>query len=244
MKLNCFTKRNGVFFADGEIHECEIIEQIFTRVEDNAELTLRVKYAGGEIEIPADDFYKDAESYMKSERYIPTNENYVSNFDCYVIRDSQVERWNADEHWQTIRMHFDGYCSKFSCDQTPENSYSTLKEAEGWNTAVIEDENGEKRNVEGVLNLVKLNDEQKALVAEFETLCKKMSENGIKLFYDTEYNSMFALNSSNVKELNFSYCNEDEWEEIPNEGLHNFNVEFPASICYGDDVIVIKRKDE
>lgn len=242
MELNYFSKKNGVFFADGEIHECEIIEQIFTRGADNVELTLRVKYAGGEMEISADDFYKDAESYMKSERNVPMNENYTSNFDCYVIRDSQVERWNADENWQTIRMHFDGCCSRFSCDQTPKNSYSTLKEAEGWNTAVIEDENGEKRNVEGVLNLVKLNDEQKALVAEFENICKKMSENNIKLFHNTDY--LFALSSSNVEELNFSYCNEIEWEEIPSDGLHNFKVEFPVSVCYDDDVIVVKRKDE
>lgn len=241
-------ERERFFRHDGKCFECKIVKQTIERHKIDGDwqydFTLTVSNNGREYDIQPEDLFKSVEDFEKNQPQMPEEVfqpggRFGTNGVCFYVKDSQVLKFNIDENWRTLI--YDG--KKWKCPELPAKHYRREDVARANNTVVVVDDNGVETEKVGINLLIRLNDEQRAILKEIESLFKKAETAGIMFIYDRDDDECHVVNKLNVENLYCSYEKPDKsYEQAPIWLDKNFMMDIPAMPSYCEEELWVRRK--
>lgn len=236
------------FRHEGKCVECNIVKQTIERHKIDGDwqydYTITVSNQGCEYDIKPEDLFNSVEDFeknlpLKQEGVFQPGYRFGTDGVCFYVKDSQVLKFNIDENWRTLI--YDG--KNWTCPELPAKFYKREDIALANNTVVVVDGNGVETEKIGVNLLIRLNDEQRAILKEIESLFKKAENAGISFIYDRDEDECYAINKLNVENFYFSFDKPDaSYEEAPIWLDKNFMVDIPTIPSYCEDELWVRRK--
>ena len=248
-KVSYFSTEGKRFFRhDGKCFECNIVRQTIERHKIDGDwqydYTITVSNNGREYDINPEDFFKSVEDFEKNLPHEPEcdfqpGNRFGTNGVCFYVKDSQVLKFKIDANWHTLI--YDG--KRWECTELPAKYYKEEAVARANNIVVVVDGNGVETEKAGANLLLRLNDEQRAILKDIESLFEKAEAAGIRFFYDTEEDQCYAANKCNVEELSCCYEQPDEdYEEAPVWQDKDFKANIPVIPSFCEDTLWVRRK--
>lgn len=188
------------------------VERIdFVRTEDNAALYIY----NGNGDLTSDGEHRDIYSFVdnKFEQAHLEDNGYSPSISDNIKKQG---RWINDEVLGCVRLTNYPYATKAYCSiDSPKwksyewciqyngenyrrddiRTYLTRPHAEESVSPIIRHINGECETLPCINDLMRLEDDQKALLKEYDDLLRKMDKEGIRLIRDNEDCSMYAINA-------------------------------------------------
>lgn len=248
-EVTFFNAKSERFFRhDGKCFECKIVKQTIERHKIDGDwqydFTLTVSNNGREYDIQPEDLFKSVEDFEKNLPHEPEcvfqpGIRFGTNGVCFYVKDSQVLKFNIEEKWRTLI--YDG--KKWECPELPAKFYEREDVAIANNNVVVVDGNGVETKKIGVNLLIRLNDEQRAILKEIESLFKKAENAGISFIYDRGEDECYAINELNVEKIIISFDKPDaSYEGAPIWQDEDFKANIPTIPSYGEDSLWVRRK--
>lgn len=236
------------FRHEGKCVECKIVKQTIERHKIDGDWkydhTITVSNQGCEYDIQPEDLFNSVEDFeknlpLKQECVFQPGIRFGTDGVCFYVKDSQVLKFNIDENWRTLI--YDG--KSWECPELPAKFYEREDVAIANNNVVVVDGNGVETEKVGVNLLIRLNDEQRAILKEIESLFKKAENAGISFIYDRDEDECHAVNKLNVEKIIMSFDKPDaSYEEAPIWLDKNFMVDIQTIPSYCEETLWVRRK--
>ena len=206
-KVSYFSTEGKRFFRhDGKCIECNIVKQTIERHKIDGDwqydFTITVSNNGREYDIKPEDLFESVEDFEKNLPHEPEcdfqpGNRFGTNGVCFYVKDSQVLKFNIDANWRTLI--YDG--KRWECPELPAKYYKEEAVARANNIVVVVDGNGVETEKAGANLLLRLNDEQRAILKDIESLFEKAEAAGIRFFTIPKKTSVMRLTSAMSKNL-------------------------------------------
>ncbi len=253
--LSVFTNESGFVFVDNKLQEVKWLRTDFKYDHHEGDYDLytsRTMYQkpDGTTGVLKDND-KAFDSVYDYENSTPASRcSYVLNKGegCKVMRDiicgikSRVSTkyWVFDEackvpaqyELELDKFYFDYSDDRFHTDEFPKDCkvYDTKEEALSYNTYSVVNEDGTEYQRDGVNKLIRLDDDQRKLVKQFEEICQKMKDNDIALI--ANYDGVMAFNTRKIEAYALDY------DDHPNDVICGDSDDYERAERYDDDLQV------
>ena len=222
-----------------KLEKYELIKAEFTLAEDEL-IRYYCKLGGAETVIESNDLvvYRFEECFKSGDRWPLVKMSDICNptrGKDWAFRNGKAEQVDMT----TVGLTLDSFGVRVT---SGEMFYASPTDVYKYNDYIVKEADGSERKVVSISSKMALNDKQKALLGEFESVMEKMHKANLDLVYDTESYTLAVFNKENANE---SYCDYESHEDAGFIPVDEFKVDIRSRCFYYgyDDSYQIKFKE-